>query len=244
MYKKTQSLLFVFIVIFFTRCASNEAITCILQPTNITTNSPVITGDQISLSTPIYGSGTETYQWSGPNGFQSNLRNPIISNSNTSMSGEYSLKVKIGICETEEIKSQVVVLTNSLNCNEPNNTGTFTNALYDESFYYFSANAIINNQFELLGSSTNWVIKADFFGSTTPTTGFYTIVDSSTPLTQNTVHLNSSNSNSQFNYYAKSGTVSVSYNSGFAVIKFCSVPFSLTNSTSTQFSCSVMFTQQ
>lgn len=52
-------------------------------------NSPVCIGKDIELTS----SGGTNYSWTGPNGFSSNLQNPIIPNSSTVNSGTYTCKV-------------------------------------------------------------------------------------------------------------------------------------------------------
>ncbi len=53
-------------------------------------NSPVYEGETIQFdATP----GMASYQWTGPNGFSSNLRNPSITNANLGHSGIYTLVV-------------------------------------------------------------------------------------------------------------------------------------------------------
>jgi gliding motility-associated-like protein len=55
-------------------------------------NSPLCIGKNLSISTPINGS---SYEWSGPNGFTSNLPNPVISNVDLINSGVYYLTVTL-----------------------------------------------------------------------------------------------------------------------------------------------------
>ncbi len=71
----------------------------------ITTNSPVCAGSNISLSTDAEG----TYIWSGPNSFTSAEQNPEISSATTTSAGEYSLIVKVGNCYSEAETTTIVV---------------------------------------------------------------------------------------------------------------------------------------
>jgi gliding motility-associated-like protein len=52
-------------------------------------NSPVCLGNTINLTS----SGGTSYTWSGPNGFTSSIQNPSIPNSNTLMTGTYTVTV-------------------------------------------------------------------------------------------------------------------------------------------------------
>ncbi len=63
---------------------------------NIESNSPVCIGDEILLfSNEIIGA---EYFWTGPNGFSSNIQNPIISSADLTMSGYYGLQVSTNSC--------------------------------------------------------------------------------------------------------------------------------------------------
>lgn len=71
-------------------------------------NSPVCPGDTLRLFANVAG---VTYSWSGPNGFTSNLKNPVIPNSQPGHSGFYSLVVSNGVCTSQTLILQVVVAT-------------------------------------------------------------------------------------------------------------------------------------
>ncbi|HBV14833.1 T9SS type B sorting domain-containing protein [Chryseobacterium carnipullorum] len=62
----------------------------------ITSNSPVCTNSTVQLS----ATGGTTYNWTGPNGFTSNLQNPTIPNATTAHSGTYTCQVSgSGACD-------------------------------------------------------------------------------------------------------------------------------------------------
>ncbi len=233
-----------FCSVFLTNCENKEPVRCELLATSTKSNSPVFSGDQILLTTPEYTKASDViYQWTGPNGFVSNLQNPIINNATAAMSGDYKLVVKKGICETLEISTPVVIINNTVNCVQSNNTADFSGA----NFYYFESVNVANNEHQFIAANYEWDVFANFIGDTKPVTGIYTIVSAGTALTANTVHLKSKYKSvfgGSINYVAKSGDLSITYIDGFFVMKFCSVPFSLTTSTSTDFTGSGKFTQQ
>jgi len=73
-------------------CTSTGNTTVIIQNTpltSISSNSPVCSGNAISLSS----SGGISYIWTGPNGFTSTQQNPTISNSVSQFAGLYQLSV-------------------------------------------------------------------------------------------------------------------------------------------------------
>jgi len=84
-------------------CTSNPATANILVNTlpiapEISTNSPVCTGTSLNLSTSnIPGA---QYSWTGPNGFTSNLQNPVINNVLLNAGGDYRLTVSVNGCSS------------------------------------------------------------------------------------------------------------------------------------------------
>jgi gliding motility-associated-like protein len=76
-------------------------------PTNpaITAVSPVCSGSNLQLSTPLVAGAT--YKWTGPNGFTSTLREPLISAVTDTHAGQYTLQVSVGDCRSE-ITSKII----------------------------------------------------------------------------------------------------------------------------------------
>ncbi|MGR3810140.1 choice-of-anchor D domain-containing protein [Jiulongibacter sp. NS-SX5] len=79
-------------------CTANSTalIEIVPIPLNVTASNtgPYIEGDNIQLT----GTGGPTYNWTGPNGFNSTLQNPTITNSSISDAGIYTLTVINGAC--------------------------------------------------------------------------------------------------------------------------------------------------
>jgi PKD repeat protein len=73
----------------------------------ITTNTPVCTGNNITLSTPTVAGAT--YAWSGPNAYSNTTQNPTILSSTALMAGSYSLTITVAGC-TSAIGSSLVVV--------------------------------------------------------------------------------------------------------------------------------------
>ena len=64
-------------------------------------NNPVCAGESLSLSaSPVTGA---TYSWSGPNGFTSNLQNPVIPNVTLAAIGTYTCNVTVNGCTNSTI---------------------------------------------------------------------------------------------------------------------------------------------
>jgi len=231
--------------ILFSSCVEKGEMRCILPETTIISNSPIISGDPIILNTSEVDGAT--YHWTGPNGFESNVKNPIISNSTVDMSGEYKLVTSIGICKTEELTAEVTVIKNVTSCAVDNYKMTFVNASFGtQTFFphYTDGHGSPENVYDISTGNSDLVLNVLFKGNDIPKTGNYTIVNSSTALSANTVHV-------EFNwhyilyYQAISGDVSVSFSNGKFVVTFCDVPFSNVKSTNNQkeFTASSKFTE-
>lgn len=66
---------------------------------SITTNSPVCTGNDLNLMTPMVAGAT--YNWTGPNNFSSNVQNPTITNVGFANAGNYTLFITNGGCSSD-----------------------------------------------------------------------------------------------------------------------------------------------
>ncbi len=74
---------------------------------DITTNSPICTGGQLTLSTTDLAGAT--YEWTGPNGFTSTTRNPVVDAATQEHAGFYELVVTVGGCHSNVETTRVDV---------------------------------------------------------------------------------------------------------------------------------------
>jgi gliding motility-associated-like protein len=89
-----------------------------------TVNTPICEGSVLNFTIPAVTGAT--YVWSGPNGFTSNLQNPVINAATTAATGNYSLNVVVTACTSattnvsavvNPIPAQPGITTNSPLCN-------------------------------------------------------------------------------------------------------------------------------
>ncbi len=80
--------------ITFEKTAGEGTTDCSILPPPASSNSPVCLGETILL-TAADAPGA-IYNWTGPNGFSSNLQNPIIPNAQYSHAGVYTLTITVG----------------------------------------------------------------------------------------------------------------------------------------------------
>ncbi len=97
-------------------CTSPVATTIVvINPTpaipTINNNSPVCSGNNINLTGSSSFAGAFNWQWTGPNGFTSNVQNPVINNATNVNAGNYNLTVvaQTGNCPSNNAVSLVVV---------------------------------------------------------------------------------------------------------------------------------------
>ncbi|MCS6903823.1 MAG: S8 family serine peptidase [Bacteroidia bacterium] len=92
-------------------------------PASATVNSPICEGETVYLSTPLVVGAS--YLWSGPAGFTSTHREPIIPNATAARSGVYSVRLIMNSCTSSAISvnvsvqprpSNISILTNSPIC--------------------------------------------------------------------------------------------------------------------------------
>ena len=68
------------------------------EPGMAFSNSPLCAGSTLELAVPeVFGA---TYSWTGPNGFSSNNRTPVVNNVDASNAGTYTVEVAIDSCST------------------------------------------------------------------------------------------------------------------------------------------------
>lgn len=218
--------LFLFFFLFLMSCDKTTNVECFLSDKPLaSSNSPVFSGNDIILSSEGKSS-PGIYEWTGPNGFTSNLANPVISNVTAAMQGDYKLKFRKGICEsTESTVTVEVIVNNTGTCNQINNTGTFTDILYNVSYYTVTTGISNDQKFYLRGSRLDSKVIIAFSNNSRPATGVYSVTTNPSNSSQVSVLLKRGDYD-QVSYSAKSGNVLVSYtNSGKLSAIFCDLPF-------------------
>ena len=73
----------------------------------INSNSPLCEGSNLNLTTTAVAGAT--YNWTGPNGWTSNVQNPTINSVTVANSGNYSLIISINGCSSLQSTANVVV---------------------------------------------------------------------------------------------------------------------------------------
>ncbi len=132
----------------------------------IVSNSPVCSGGALELNAPIMPNAT--YSWSGPNGFTSSLRSPVIANVSALNAGNYSLTITTPGC-TPATQTKAITIINPTT--QPTvsftglpaatNIGAATNTLTGTpAGGTFTGNGIVSNIFNpaLAGIGTHIIV--------------------------------------------------------------------------------------
>ncbi len=236
------SSLFFLLISLFISCQNDETIRCNIENPTAEISPTVFSGTTIYLKTPDYYIPNVTFEWTGPNNFHSNEQNPVIPNASAAMSGEYKLIIKKGICITDEVKSTINVITNTVTCTQESNSSFISNG-FGNSYLYYNTVEIDQDNYIAHGGGTDLSINATFLGANKPAIGIYSIIKKSDVLSAGKVKIKNVLFNSS-EYNALSGNLAVDYdNEGNIIIKYCSVPFALGNNTTTDITANALFTK-
>ena len=93
--------------ITFQKTAGDGETDCSIVPPPIGSNSPVCVGETLELYADNVAGAS--YSWTGPNGFTSNQRNPVINNVTMAAAGTYTLVITVGGTQSDPIELEVEV---------------------------------------------------------------------------------------------------------------------------------------
>lgn len=92
-------------------CSSSYSKDISIIPTpeisSVTSNSPIIVGEAIILQTNFVEGAT--YAWQGPDGFSSDIQNPVITSSTPNNAGLYQLNITVDECVSDTVSVFVEV---------------------------------------------------------------------------------------------------------------------------------------
>ena len=144
---------------------------------NATINSPICEGEDVQFNTPIIPGAI--YEWTGPNGFSSNIPNPSIVNALLDNNGIYTLVIYINGCPSEVVTSEVniqpspitpVIMNAGPYCIDQEIELMIINA--DPNIVYNWYNGFDNS---FVGTGSNFALPAGTFSGTNE---FYAIAES------------------------------------------------------------------
>jgi hypothetical protein len=173
--KKYSFLGFAFIVLFSACEKISDKEPCVLKNVEIITNSPVIVGWPINISTRA--SQSDVFRWVGPNGVFANQGGNSIQvlDAKYSDSGSYKVEIKnaFDCLEFESYTNIKVIPPPSAPCTVTNNTSTSTViGVGDNTYTYVSFTNNNADAYPVIANSNN-ALHFRFYGSTPPKPGLY-----------------------------------------------------------------------
>lgn len=114
-------------------CSATDQVTITVVPginAVITGNAPVCEGESILLNG--LPNGMQSYNWSGPNGFNANTQNATVTSAQLTNAGTYTLTVNNGTCNSVATYQVVVKPAPDVSVNQ---FGAVLNALQDSANY-------------------------------------------------------------------------------------------------------------
>lgn len=159
-------------------CTERDTVQVLIKPAplvNALNNGPLCSNATLNLSTTVFSPGT-SYSWTGPGGYSSILINPIRTNTNNSMSGDYIVKGELNGCfnyDTTTVLIYPVTPTPTTSNNSPIcaggdiklNASAIANASYEWNgpglFYSTDQNAIRSNAALVDGGTYNVIAKVN-----------------------------------------------------------------------------------
>lgn len=171
-------------------------------------NSPVCSGNTVTLNASTTTPGVATYAWTGPNGFTSNTQNPSIANATVAATGTYNVTVTINSCTSASGAVAVTVnqtpVTPTAGSNSPVCTGNNVNLTASTTtpgvisyawtgpngFTSATQNPVVNSA--TLADAGTYSVTATL-GSCTSAAGTTTVVINPTPVIGSTSVTNPTN---------------------------------------------------
>jgi hypothetical protein len=101
-------------------------------------NSPLCEGNTLQLQASDIGLQA-LYQWSGPNGFASNLQNPSVTNVSSAASGQYKVSATVNGCTSNTGTTFIIINPLPLDIGEKPSLKSIDSGLV--AYYPFNANA-------------------------------------------------------------------------------------------------------
>lgn len=178
--QKKITLLIALSVVLLSSCEKQDP-ECFLTAPNLYVNDELYSGKDIKvevLENESISIGTDLapgfeYRWTGPNGFESNLANPIINNAGSEDSGTYHLTYSKGICIVETSLNLIVEST-VIPCTPQKNKLTFTASVTPMSFYG-SYNHNSSGYYTMEMNSSEGDLRVIFSNQSAPESGVYSI---------------------------------------------------------------------
>jgi gliding motility-associated-like protein len=131
-------------------------------------NTPVCTGNTLTLTSSTTTPGVISYTWSGPNGFTNNTQNPSVNNVTLADAGTYSVTATLGTCTSAAATTNVAINPtpniSGSSSTDPTNCATATGSI---TLTGLTASTAYNVHYTQNGTPVSVVISTNASGALT-----------------------------------------------------------------------------
>jgi len=120
--------------ITFEKTAGTGETDCTIVPPPIGSNSPLCVGDNLMLWADDFANAT--YSWTGPNGWSSNIQNPVIFNVGLENKGDYSLVITVNGSDSDPVSTYVMIFP------KPTPDFDFNNACLGDTTFFIDQSTV------------------------------------------------------------------------------------------------------
>jgi hypothetical protein len=230
-HKFTLIALFILVSGFLASCSGGGSSCNDVVNPKLSSNAPVGQNDTLKLS--IYGvEPSNTYRWTGPDGFVSTEQNPQIINPSKGPGKTYSVEITTaGGCTYRDSITNVAVVGPWAPCGLDSNTAQLVGVTY-MSLRSVKGTATSSATYKIEGVSTNAGAVVEFAGTLPPVEGVYTIQSSSGQLATGYARATISTTTTGA-WSPTSGSVYVRVQGSAVTVSFCNLTFTSSNGSST-----------
>lgn len=197
----------------------------------VSSNAPIGQNDTLKLS--IYGvEPSNTYRWTGSDGFTSTDQNPIIVHPGKGTNKSYKVEITTaGGCVYRDSVSGIKVVGPWAPCGLDSNTAQLDGVTY-MSLRKVTGTITAASTYKIEGVSTNAGVVVEFAGTLPPVEGVYTIQSSAAVLATGYAKATITTTTTGA-WTPVSGSVYVSVEGSSVTVSFCNLSFSSSNGSST-----------
>ncbi|SEV92862.1 hypothetical protein SAMN05428988_0530 [Chitinophaga sp. YR573] len=212
-------------------CGGGKSSGCtdIVNPT-VSSNAPIGQNDTLRLS--IFGvEPSNTYRWTGSDGFTSTQQNPTIIHPSKGKNKYYVVEIKTaGGCTYTDSVTGITVVGPWAPCGLDSNTAQLDGVTY-MSLRTIKGTVTSSSTYKIEGVSTNAGVVVEFAGTQPPSEGVYTIQPSSGTLATGYAKATITTTTTGA-WTPNSGSVYVSVDGSSITVSFCNLAFTSTNGSS------------
>lgn len=215
---------------FLSACGGGSSGCTDVQNPKVSCNAPIGQNDTLELQ--VYGvEPSNTYRWTGSDGFTSTEQNPKVIHPAKGKNKWYKVEIKTaGGCEYSDSVTGITVVGPWAPCGLDSNTAQLEKVTY-MSLGSVTGSVTGSNTYTIIGKSAYSGVVVEFAGIQPPAEGIYTIQSSSGTLATGYARATITTTSTGA-WTPTSGSVYVSVDGSAITVSFCNLTFTSTNGSS------------